>query len=562
MTKGLLGAVMVLAAWGSIAHAQTADTILINGKVLTMDSKSSVVEAIALNGSRILAVGSTADIRKQAAPDAKVIDLGGRTVIPGMTDSHIHALRAGLTYSTEVSWIGVPSLAQALNLIREAARSSRPGTWIKVGGGWTELQFQEKRGPTVAELVSAAPDYPVYVQRLYNTAWITPVGLKTMDLGPNTQIPGGKAEQDSNGNLTGVVTGNNATFNFLTAKIPTATFEQQVEGTKKYFRELNRLGLTGINDVTGGGMFPVHYRPVQTVWRNNEMTIRVVFHVQSNNRGRELEDIKDYAKFTPQGFGDDMLRFGGVAEALTQGMFDGSTVGLIFNPTDKDKEDFYQAAKWAAENGLTVHQHAATDRAASMILDAFERVNKEIPITNLRWQITHIEDATDETLRRMKTLNMGWSVQDRLLYAGQIFLKVLGPEAALRAPPIKTGLKMGLMVAAGTDSDQVAPYNPFVSLRWLLDGKAIDGTKMRGPDESPTREEALRMYTINAAWFSSDDDKRGSIEPGKYADLAVLSDDYMTVPVDKIADLHSLLTMVGGKPVYAEGPFATLTAKR
>ncbi len=197
-----------------------------------------------------------------------------------------------------------------------------------------------------------------------------------------------------------------------------------------------------------------------------------------------------------------------------------------------------------------------------MILDAFERVNKEIPITNLRWQITHIEDATDETLRRMKTLNMGWSVQDRLLYAGQIFLKVLGPEAALRAPPIKTGLKMGLMVAAGTDSDQVAPYNPFVSLRWLLDGKAIDGTKMRGPDESPTREEALRMYTINAAWFSSDDDKRGSIEPGKYADLAVLSDDYMTVPVDKIADLHSLLTMVGGKPVYAEGPFATLTAKR
>jgi predicted amidohydrolase YtcJ len=562
MKKTLLGALAALAACGNVAHAQTADTVLINGKVLTLDSKSSVVEAVAINGDRIVAVGTNDAVRKHAASNAKVIDLGGRMVVPGLTDSHIHAIRAGLTYSTEVSWIGVPSLAQGLSLVREAARSSRPGTWIKVGGGWTELQFQEKRGPTVAELVSAAPDYPVYVQRLYNTAWITPAGIKTMDLGSGTQIPGGKAEQDSAGNLTGMVTGNNATFNFLTAKIPTATFEQQVEGTKKYFRELNRLGLTGINDVTGGGMYPVHYRPVQTIWRNKELTIRVAFHFQSNNRGREFEDVKDYAKFTPQGFGDDMLRFAGIAESLTQGMFDGSTVGLIFNPTDKDKEEFYQVAKWAAENGLAVHQHAATDRAASMILDSFERVNKEIPITNFRWQITHIEDATDETLRRMKALNMGWSVQDRLLYAGQIFLKVLGPEAALRAPPIKTGLKMGLMVAAGTDSDQVAPYNPFVSLRWLLDGKAIDGTKMRGPEESPTREDALRMYTINAAWFSFDDDKRGSLEPGKLADLAVLSDDYMTVPVEKIAELHSLLTMVGGKPVYAEGSFAALSANR
>jgi predicted amidohydrolase YtcJ len=197
-----------------------------------------------------------------------------------------------------------------------------------------------------------------------------------------------------------------------------------------------------------------------------------------------------------------------------------------------------------------------------MVLDAFERVNKETPITNLRWQITHIEDATDETLKRMKALNMGWSVQDRLLYSGHIFLKVLGPQAALRAPPIKTGMKTGLVVGAGTDSDQVAPYNPLVSLRWLLDGKAIDGTPMRGPEETPSREEALRMYTINAAWFSFDEDKRGSIEPGKLADLAVLSDDYMTVPVENVAELHSLLTMVGGRPVYAEGPFAALEAKR
>ena len=132
---------------------------------------------------------------------------------------------------------------------------------------------------------------------------------------------------------------------------------------------------------------------------------------------------------------------------------------------------------------------------------------------------------------------------------------MLGPDAARRAPPIKTGLKMGLMTAAGTDSDQVAPYNPLVSLRWLLDGRAIDGTQLRGPEETPSREEALRMYTLNAAWFSFDDDKRGSLEVGKLADLAVLSGDYLTVPVEKVGELHSVLTLLGGKPVYAEGPF-------
>jgi predicted amidohydrolase YtcJ len=555
MLKQFFAWSIALTAVSGLAEAQTAETILVNGKILTVDRNNSTVQALAIRDGRILATGSNEEVRKRADQNTKVIELGGRTVTPGLIDSHIHALRAGLTYSVELSWIGVPSLAQGLNLIREAARSSRPGTWIKVGGGWTELQFPEKRGPTVDELAAAAPDYPVYVQRLYNTAWVTPAGVKAMGLTPDTQIPTGKGEKDSSGNLTGVFTGSNPAFNFLAAKIPAPTFQDQVDGTKKYFRELNRLGMTGVHDVIGGGMFPVHYRPAQVLWKNKDLTIRVAFRYQTQQRGNELQTFQDYVRFTPQGFGDDMMRFVGLGESITPAMFDGSTVGLIFNPTEQDKEDYYKVVRWAAEQGLSIHQHASTNNAASMVLDVYERVNKEVPITNLRWQITHIEDATDETLRRMKALNMGWSVQDRLLYAGHIFLKVLGPEAARRAPPIKTGLKMGLMVAAGTDSDQVAPYNPFVSLRWLLDGKAIDSTALRGPEETPSREEALRMYTLNAAWFSFDDDKRGSLEAGKLADLAVLSDDFMTVPVEKVGDLHSVLTLVGGKPVYTEGPF-------
>src|SRR5262245_17314121 len=307
--KTLLGVAAAMALSATAVHAQSADTILVNGKILTVDKSFSVAQALAIRGERIVGVGSNEEIRSQAGADTKIMDLGGRTVIPGLIDSHIHALRAGLTYAVELSWIGVPSLAKGLELIREAARTSRPNAWIKIGGGWTELQFPEKRGPTVEELVAAAPDRPVYVQRLYNTAWITPAGIRAMGLTPDTQIPTGKSETDANGNLTGVFTGGNPAFNFLTAKIPSPTFEEQVEGTKRYFRELNRLGMTGIHDVVGGGFFPVHYRPTQILWQRHQLSVRVAFRYQTQARGSELATFQDYVKFTPQGFGDDMMRF-------------------------------------------------------------------------------------------------------------------------------------------------------------------------------------------------------------------------------------------------------------
>src|SRR5579871_1564849 len=351
MTNRLvLIAALTLAAGVARAQAQApaADTILMNGKVVTLDDASSIVEAVAIGAGKILATGTNADIRQRADAHTTVIDLGGRTVVPGLMDSHIHALRAGLTYAVELSWIGVPSLAKGLDIIREAARTAKPGAWIKIGGGWTELQFPEKRGPTVEELVAAAPDRPVYVQRLYNTAWITPVGLKLMKLTPETEIPGGKAEKDASGNLTGVFTGVNRTFNFFTAKIPQPDFDQQLAGTKLYFRDMNRLGLTAINDFPGGGMLAENYRAVQTLWQKHEMTLRVSFHIGTEGLPNELDSVRAMTAFTPMNFGDDMLRFRGIGEALTQGMYDGSTVAVPFNPTDKDRENFCAVAKWAA----------------------------------------------------------------------------------------------------------------------------------------------------------------------------------------------------------------------
>ena len=368
---------IVVAAAPAQAQAPAADMILVNGKVITLDDASSIVQGIAIHDGKILAAGSNEEVRKRADAHTNIIDLGGRTVVPGLMDSHIHALRAGLTYSVELSWIGVPSLAKGLDLIREAARSLPPGAWIKIGGGWTELQFPEKRGPTIEELVAAAPDRPVYVQRLYNTAWITPAGVKLMKLSPDTDIPGGKAEKDSNGNLTGVFTGVNRTFNFFTAKIPGPSFSDQVAGTRKYFRELNRLGMTAVNDFPGGGMFPEDFRAIQTLWSKGEMTLRVAFHISSNSQ-HTLEDFKSLTVFTPMNFGDDMLRYRGIGESLTQGIYDGSTVGLPYNPSAKDWEEFCAVAKWAAERGIHVHQHAASDRAAAGILGLGGAVSRQL----------------------------------------------------------------------------------------------------------------------------------------------------------------------------------------
>ena len=199
MNRLVLIAVLTLAGTPTYAQAPAADVVLINGKVITLDDASSILQAIAIRDGRVLAVGSDEEIQKRTDARTKIIDLGGRTVVPGLMDSHIHALRAGLTYAVELSWIGVPSLAKGLDLIRDAARTSPPGAWIKIGGGWTELQFPERRGPTIEELVAAAPNRPVYLQRLYNTAWITPAGMKLMKLTPDSEIPGGKAEKDANG---------------------------------------------------------------------------------------------------------------------------------------------------------------------------------------------------------------------------------------------------------------------------------------------------------------------------------------------------------------------------
>ena len=541
----------------SSARAQSADSILVNGKIVTVDGPFSIREALAIKDGRIAAVGTTADIRKLAGAGTRTIDLQGRTVIPGLIDSHLHAIRAALSFSTEVNWIGASTLPDALGRIREAGRTKPPGSWLIVAGGWNVQQFKENRRPTQAELVAAAPNNPVYVQLGYGWAMLTPAAHKALNITSEADLPqGGRLEKDPGGRLTGAVTGGQGAIIALFDKLPRPTFDDQVTGTKLFFRELNRLALTGVYDPGGNNLEPADYQALFKVWRDRQMTVRVIYTLCGQTPGSEFEELKNWTALLPVGFGDDMLRFNGLGERITFAMNNND------RPTEADKDLYYQIAKWAAGQGMSLTMHWNRDATADQLLTIFERVNKEVPIGPLRWSIAHLNDASPKSLERMKALGMGWTVQDAMYFGGEQFQQQAGPEAARRVPPVETAKRIGVPIGAGTDAHRVASYNPFTALQWFLDGKTVGGVAIRGPEETPSRADALRFYTMGSAWFSRDEGQRGSIEPGKLADLAVLSKDYMTIPVDQVAGIESLLTMVNGRVVYAASPFAALEDKR
>ena len=530
--------------------AQAPDTILLNGKVVIYES-AEPAQALAVREGRIAAIGQSADIRALAGPATRVIDLGGRTVIPGLIDSHIHAIRAGLTYATEVHWIGVRTLREALARIRDKAATVPKGSWLVVAGGWTERQFAEDRPPTQAEIMAAAPDHHVYVQLLYSRVLLDPGGYDALGIARDASLaPRVNIERDREGQPTGWLTGDARTISDLFDLLPRPTFLQKVEGTRAFFRALNAVGLTGVID-PGGYNLPIpDYQPLFQVWREGGLTLRVRYSLCAPRRDHELEDFQDLTQMLPMGFGDDWLRFNGIGENVTWGLYNNDT------PTEAQKQQLVEVLRWAVSRGMTATFHWHNDRAVHHLLEVLERVNAETPVARLRWSIAHLNDASSDSLKRMKAMGVGWLMQDAFYFRGEAFLGQRGAEEAAHVPPIVSALAMGLPVGGGTDAHRVMWYSPFVSLQWMLDGKTLGGVAMRAPDELPTRLQALRLYTEGSAWFAFDENDRGSLATGKLADLAVLSRDYLTVPTEQIGGTVSLLTMVGGRIVYAAGPFA------
>lgn len=534
---------------GDAVSPAVAEVIVTNARIATLDAQSRTVQALAVRDGRLVAVGSDAEVRAWAGAGTRIVDAGGRTVVPGLIDSHLHGVRAALSYATEVNWIGAKTIGEAMQRLRDKAAASGPGGWLIVAGGWSEQQFAEKRRPTMAEVMAAVPEHPTWIQLFYEALLVTPKGRAALNL-DERQLPAGiTAERDAAGQPSGWWAGSIVATSSLFDRLPKPGYADNLAGTRQFFAELNRLGVTGFVDTGGFNIEAPQYAALFQLWREKAMTVRVAYHLFAQKRGVELEEFQRQTQFLPMGFGDDMLKFNGLGERITLAMYNNNF------PEPEVSARFYEALQWAAQRQMALTVHWSEASSVHHLLDLFERVNRDVtPIAPLRWSIAHLENATPEVLARMASLGVAWSTQLGTYYGGNALLAQRG-DAARRMPPLVTGLKAGVKVAIGTDAHRVASYNPFVMLQWALDGRTIHGTPLRVASEIPTREQALRMYTLDAAWFSFDEGRRGSLEVGKLADFAVLNQDFFSVPVEQISNTTSLLTMVGGRIVHTAGPF-------
>jgi predicted amidohydrolase YtcJ len=534
------------------AQANTAaDTLFVNGKIIRFDAP--LAQALAVRSGRIVAIGSNLELQEQRGPQTRVIDLAGRSVIPGLIDSHIHAIRAGLSFSQEVSWIGASSVSEALQRLRIAAQSQPAGSWLVVAGGWTESQFLEARRPSQQELNAVAPRHLIYVQRLYTSVFLSPNGLQALGLLRHPELASRlKNEIDDSGQASGWLGADARTISDVYDLLPRPNLSQQVAGTRAFFRALNSLGVTGVLD-PGGYNLPVSaYQAILQLWREGGLTLRIVFHVCAPRRDHELEDFQSLLALIPPGGGDNWLRYNGIGENVVWGMYNNDA------PTPGSKARMAKVLRWAADRGESATFHWNNNRSVDALLSVIEDIHREKPVTPLRWSIAHLNDVSEENLQRMRVLGMGWLVQNAMYFRGEEFRQQHGQAALLRTPPISDALRIGLHIGSGTDAHRVMSYNPFVALQWLLDGKTVTGQTTRQTEQLPSRLEALRLYSLGSAWFSFDEKQRGSLEKGMLADLVVLSQDYMSIPVGQISQIRSLLTMIDGKIVFAAEEYAAL----
>ncbi len=504
-------------------NANAADIVLTNGRITTLDPNKPQATAVAMAGGRILAVGDAADLAPYAGPDTLRLDLAGRTVIPGLNDSHIHVIRGGLNYNMELRWDGVPSLADALRLLKEQARRTPPPQWVRVVGGWTEFQFAERRMPTLAEINAVSPDTPVFVLHLYDRALLNAAALRVLGYTKDTPDPvGGHIARDKNGNPTGLLVAKpNALILYASLAMgPKLGFDDQVNSTRHFMRELNRLGLTSCIDAGGGFQnYPDDYKAIEHLAGRRELTVRLAYNLFTQRPGAEYEDFAGWAKTVSPGQGNDLYKVNGAGEML---VFSAADFEDFLEPRPDLKPvmeaELAKVVGLLAEKRWPFRLHATYDESISRFLDVFEDVDRKVPFDGLRWFFDHAETISPRNLDRVRALGGGIAIQDRMAFQGEYFVARYGTEAGRRTPPVGLMRERGIPVGAGTDATRVSSYNPWVSLYWLTSGKTVGGLPLYGNDNRLDRTAALELYTRGSAWFSGDEEKKGVLAPGRLAD--------------------------------------------
>lgn len=545
----------------------TADMILRNGKIATLNKDNEFVSAAAIKDGKFLGRGSDEEVMKYKGSKTKVIDVEGRTVIPGLDDSHSHLIREGLNYNLELRWDGVTSLKQALEMLRKQAKRTPEGQWVRVVGGWSEYQFEEKRLPTLEEINDAAPNTPVFVMYLYGLGFLNKAGIKALGYTKDTKYPGGEVELDGDGNPTGLLIAKPSALILYSTllKAPNLSMEDQINSTLHFFRELNRFGVTSSIDAGGGGQnYPDNYEVAKKLAQERKLTIRVAYYLFAQEKGKELQNYETWIKMVKPNHNDDMFRLNGY-------VMEGGGENLTWSAADFEnfleprpelgenmEGDLKPIVQLLVKNRWPFRIHATYGESIERFLDVFEEVNKETSFNGLRWFIDHAETVSEKNLKRVKALGGGIAVQNRMMFQGEHFVKRYGAKAAEDAPPIRKIMEVGIPLGLGTDCTRVSSYNPWLALYWITSGKTWGGTVLYPKEKSLSRVEALRLMTEGSAWFSGEENVKGTIEVGKYADLAVLSSDYFSVPEEEIKSIESVLTIVGGKPVYGAGEYKNL----
>ena len=549
----------------ALSHADS-DLIITNGKVATMTREGAFAQALAVKDGKIQAVGSNAQILKLKSAQTQLIDAGGKTVIPGLNDSHLHVIREGLNYNAELRWDGVSSLKQALQMLKEQAAHTPDGAWIKVVGGWNEYQFEEKRLPTLAEINEAVPDKPVFLLYLYGLGFLNQKGIATLGYTAETKFKDGVVEVGADGKPTGLLLAKpNALILYTTlAKTGTLSREQQLNSTQQYYSELNRLGLTSAIDAGGGGQaYPDDYAVSLELAKNGKLTVRTSYYLFAQKPGKELDDYQRWLTLTKPDHNDHQFYANGYTT-------EGGGENLVWSAADFEnfleprpdmppqmESELEPVLRLLIKNRWPFRIHATYDESIDRDLAVIEKVNKDTPLNGLRWFFDHAETISDRQLERVKALGGGIAVQNRMYFQGELYWKRYGPQTR-QMPPIKKMLAMNIPVGLGTDGTRVSSYGPWPSVYWAVTGKTAGGLAVWQYKDVLSRYQALKLMTQGSAWMSGEEKLKGTLAPGQYADIVILPHDYFSMPVEQIKHLESSLTIVNGKVVYAGKDYSAL----
>ena len=573
--------VMIAALYVVASSAQSdkssigADMIVFNAKITTQSLSEPEASALAVKRGRIYAVGTDAEILRLKDNNTKLIDADGRRLIPGLNDSHIHILNEG-NYNYNMRWDGVPTLKRALEMLSEQAKRTPEGQWVKAIGGWSPYQFKENRLPTMEELNKAVPNRAFIVQYTYNTAFLNDMAMKEMGVGTPKfpMLPGTVFEKDKQGRYTGVVHAYTFTFASMEALVPYPSAEEQVNSIIYTINDLNSFGIT--TAIEGGGRsYPESHAPLQALIKDNRLNIRypfldVQFRDDAEQRVLVDAEIDAITRRAPISPGENLhptmahgYEYTGTGELLKIELHDHENFDRPAVIIDKDSMQQFteEYVRKLVMKRIPFRMHISYNENITPFLDALEKLNQQTPLDGLRWAIEHAETISPENIERVKKLGGGIALDDKMALHGDGFIKTYSKEKALQTPRLRYLVNSGVPLAMTTDGFRASSYNPWIGIAWTVTGKSVSGSDILARNNRLTREEALKLYTLGAAWFEHNEKEKGKIAPGNLADFALLDADFFTIPEDEIKNLSSVLTVVDGRVVFGTGKYSSLAPK-